>query len=204
MAHSASQASQASQADHPRYVPGGLLQPKLAPPLMQAQSLTNDAQEAHDFGMSGAPGAQMLYGSASPEHQQRTEAVASKFRRTAIPADEQRGLDDLYRQTLGTKWKNQQGWAKQEREDRPAACYGVTVEPVGTSEGWTAPDLRHGNVVRLQLDFNGLRGSALPESLGNFGCLRELVLFGNPVGGTLPDSLGLLGALEKLLIYGTM
>ena len=119
-------------------------------------------------------------------------AGASKFRRTAIPADEQRGLDDLYRQTLGTKWKNQQGWAKQEREDRPAACYGVTVEPVGTSEGWTA--LICGMATSCGCSWTSTACVAARCLIaGQLWLPSQLVLFGNPVGGTFPILSDFLG-----------
>jgi hypothetical protein len=141
--------------------------------------------------LGGAPGRGYGTGFESAEARRRRASVVAKFQSLPLPKEEAKALDDLWRSLNGTEWKRRDGW--EQRTARPAACHGVRVEPYG----------RWAHVARLRLGFNGLRGP-LPDTLGAFSKLRELVLYGNTISGTIPDSVGLLGNLEYFALYNTM
>ena len=81
-------------------------------------------------------------------------------------------LEALYNATGGPNWRTQQGW--------------MSSDPIGDWHGVSAD--ANGNVTRLVLDGNGLRG-AIPDELGNLTNLTQLRLSGNQLTGCLPAAL---------------
>lgn len=99
-------------------------------------------------------------------------------------------LKELYCDTDGDNWKNNDGWYESLHEG--AGCnycewYGVTCED--------------GRVVELDLFFNDLAGP-IPSQISKLKKLRVLQLGSNDITGSLPGSIGQLVELEELRLSG--
>ena len=95
-------------------------------------------------------------------------------------------LASLYEATSGSQWANDRNWLTDEPLQH---WYGVTID-------------REGEVVRLSLQFNGLRGS-IPRDIGHLSSLRVLSLQGNwGLAGPLPEEFFDLASLETLNLTG--
>ena len=91
-------------------------------------------------------------------------------------------LEKLYYATDGDTWYDRSGWLQ---DPNIANWYGVVVE--------------NGDVVKIDLSFNGLRGE-IPERIYDLEQLRELWLEYNFLEGPLSNSLGRLVKLEILAL----
>lgn len=90
-------------------------------------------------------------------------------------------LKVLYHATGGADWVYNTGWMT----DRPLAeWYGVETDA-------------DGNVVALDLSYNGLSGS-IPVRIGDLAHLRRLDLSYNPISGSIPGEVGNLSELRVL------
>ena len=96
---------------------------------------------------------------------------------------ERAALVALYEANGGDDWENREGWLS---DDPLSAWYGVETNP-------------DGQVVVLELPFNGLSGS-LPPEIGNLAQLRELYLPFNGLSGSLPPEIGNLTELRELYL----
>ncbi len=99
-------------------------------------------------------------------------------------------LKELYCDTDGDNWKNNDGWYESLNEG--AGCnycewYGVTCED--------------GRVIELDLGFNRLVGT-IPSKISKLKKLKILRLGSNDISGTLPGSIGQLIELEELGLSG--
>jgi len=94
----------------------------------------------------------------------------------AIPATERQALLDLYAQTHGAQWIQNDGWGG----------------GAGSECDWTGiqctPDQQH--VMYLDLSSNNLVGT-LPSSLSNLTQLQDLFVGHNALSGTIPSLAGL-------------
>ena len=87
----------------------------------------------------------------------------------------------VFRETDGGNWANGRNWMT---DARLAEWYGVGTDTPG-------------NIIRLNLDRNGLVGRIPPE-LGALANLRELNLYENDLTGPIPPELGNLANLRYL------
>ena len=86
-----------------------------------------------------------------------------------VTPSEKTALQDLYNNTNGATWTNQDNWNTTNPE---SLWYGVTVE--------------NGHVTKLLLNVNNLNGS-IPASILNLQYLEEINFSYNNLSGTLPD-----------------
>ena len=116
-----------------------------------------------------------------------TSGPVSNAAPVAVHSLDRATLMDLYLDTRGLEWTNNDGWG--------------TDAPVGSWYGVTAN--ANSRVTALNLRENGLNGQ-LPANLGSMAFLTELVVDANEnLSGPIPFSLSELG-LETLNYGGTM
>ena len=99
---------------------------------------------------------------------------------------ELRVLRQFYAATGGPQWHNQSNWFS-----------GTTLADAST---WYGVGVQDGDVVRLDLYANGLRGQ-LPASVGELRGLQSLSLPVNQLAGVLPASVGQLARLTNLSLW---
>ena len=103
-----------------------------------------------------------------------------------LETSQREALVALYNATEGANWRNNTNW--------------LSDAPIGDWHGVTTSD--EGEVLRLSLRDNNLRGSIPPE-LGNLSNLTDLSLSGNQLSGAIPPELGNLSNLTDLSLDNT-
>lgn len=116
-----------------------------------------------------------------------TSGPASTTAPLAVHSPDRATLVDLYEETLGPEWTNNENWAS----DQPVGSwYGVTADA-------------NSRVTALDLSENNLNGE-LPADLGDLPFLTELIVNGNEdLAGPIPFSLSELN-IRQLQYGGTM
>jgi hypothetical protein len=115
----------------------------------------------------------------------------NRFRKqVAIPPEERRALEAIYKSTDGEHWKHRVGW----------------LGPPGTECSWHGvqcgpSDGESMRVVDIDLYENNLAG-VIPQEIGQLKKLQVLNFEMNQLVGAIPSTLGQLGDLEWLAIFG--
>ncbi len=99
-------------------------------------------------------------------------------------------LNTLYISTGGDQWKNRSGWDT-----------GTTPPNVEHFAQWHGLAVKDGDLTRIELSRNNLRGN-LPPELGNLSRLRKLSLGRNQLTGGVPSAFGKLASLNILHLKG--
>ncbi|OQX13284.1 MAG: hypothetical protein BWK80_42985 [Desulfobacteraceae bacterium IS3] len=107
----------------------------------------------------------------------------------AVPSEERNALIDLYNNTGGASWTNNNNWKPTDSSSDCCEWYGVVCDTAGA------------NATGIDLSNNNLTGQ-IPSSIENFTELTTLNLSGNTGLTSIPSQIGNLSKLTILNLSG--